>query len=428
MQNMYIRNLGPVKECKIDVNRFTILTGAQASGKSTLAKAIYFFRTLKTDVYEEITRRPSEEDYYTGMMNGLEKRIRSKFLRIFGSSWSMEHTMKMVYSYTPRMNVEIYLESDRNNSYRNFVKATIGDPLRELMERHDRSTSDEYVWDQEERREKLRKEIQAVFDDDYEIVYVPAGRSLTTVLTDQLAAMTDVDDRALDYCMRSYIRLTLSLRFALRNGTSGMLKEKLYTTQDKVPHEALRALQDRMDEVLCGQYVYDRGEERLSLKGDSHKYVKINYASSGQQETVWIFNLLYYYLLERKKVFLIVEEPEAHLFPEAQKKIAESLGIFDNVGNDVFVTTHSPYILGAFNNLLYASTVSTQILDRLSFTKETFLPRGKTSVWHICAGRLENGLDEGFVRNELIDGASDQINNELDMMMEAHWDAMERSD
>ena len=107
MQNMYIRNLGPVKECKIDVNRFTILTGAQASGKSTLAKAIYFFRTLKTDVYEEITRRPSEEDYYTGMMNGLEKRIRSKFLRIFGSSWSMEHTMKMVYSYTPRMNVEI---------------------------------------------------------------------------------------------------------------------------------------------------------------------------------------------------------------------------------------------------------------------------------------------------------------------------------
>ena len=57
MQNMHIRNLGPVKECKFDVNGFTILTGAQASGKSTLAKAIYFFRTLKTDVYEEITRR-----------------------------------------------------------------------------------------------------------------------------------------------------------------------------------------------------------------------------------------------------------------------------------------------------------------------------------------------------------------------------------
>lgn len=428
MQNMHIRNLGPVKECKFDVNGFTILTGAQASGKSTLAKAIYFFRTLKTDVYEEITRRPSEEDYYTGMINGLEKRIRNKFLRIFGSSWSMDNTMKMVYSYTPRMRVEIYLEPDHNNLYRNFVKTTIGDPLRELLERYEYSVSDDYIWDQEEQREKLRKEIQEVFNDDYEIVYIPAGRSLTTVLTDQLAAMMDADARALDYCMRSYIRLTLSLRLALRDGTSGMLKEKLHTTQDKIPHEALKALQDRMDEVLCGQYVYDRGEERLRLKGASHKYVKINYASSGQQETVWIFNLLYYYILERKKVFLIVEEPEAHLFPEAQKEIAEALGIFGNVGNGVFVTTHSPYILGAFNNLLYASSVSKEIMERLSFCRETFLPRKRTSVWHICDGKLQNGLYEGFIQNELIDGASDQINSELDMMMEAHWTNEERRD
>ena len=336
--------------------------------------------------------------------------------------------MKMVYSYTPRMRVEIYLEPDRNNLYRNFVKTTIGDSLRELLERYEHSASDDYIWDQEEQREKLRKEIQAVFDDDYEIVYIPAGRSLTTVLTDQLAAMTDADDRALDYCMRSYIRLTLSLRFVLRDGTRGMLKEKLHTTQDKVPHEALKALQERMDEVLCGQYVYDRGEERLKLKGDTHKYVKINYASSGQQETVWIFNLLYYYILERKKVFLIVEEPEAHLFPEAQKKIAEALGIFGNVGNEVFVTTHSPYILGAFNNLLYASSVSKEFMEKLSFCPETFLLRKRTSVWHIYAGKLQNGLYEGLIQNELIDGASDQINSELDMMMEAHWTNEERGD
>ena len=81
-----IRNLGPIRKCDIDLNAFTILTGAQASGKSTLAKAIYFFRTLKTDVYEEITRRPSPEDYSDNMINSLEKRIRSKFLRIFGLS------------------------------------------------------------------------------------------------------------------------------------------------------------------------------------------------------------------------------------------------------------------------------------------------------------------------------------------------------
>lgn len=428
MPKIKIRNLGPIRKCDIDVNAFTILTGAQASGKSTLAKAIYFFRTLKTDVYEEITRRPSPEDYPDNMINSLEKRIRSKFLRIFGSSWSMDNTMKLEYFYTSRMKLEIYLEPDRNHTYRNFVKVSFGEPLRDLVEKYERSTSDEYVWDQEERRENLRKEIQTVFADAYEIIYIPAGRSLTTVLTDQLAAMMDADDRALDYCMRNYIRLTLSHRSAFREGTRGMLREKLHTTQDRVDHEVLKSLQCRMDDVLCGRYVYDRGEERLKLAQDSRKYVKINYASSGQQETVWIFNLLYYYLLERRKVFLIVEEPEAHLFPEAQKKIAEALGIFGNGGNEVFVTTHSPYILGAFNNLLYASRVPKAVMKEFSFCEETFLFREKTSVWHICRGKLEDGLYEGFVRNELIDEASDQINAELDQMMEARLNSEEQDD
>ena len=41
---------------------------------------------------------------------------------------------------------------------------------------------------------------------------------------------------------------------------------------------------------------------------------------------------------------------------------------------------------------------------------------------------MANGLYEGFIQNELIDGASDQINSELDMMMEAHWTNEERRD
>ena len=132
--------------------------------------------------------------------------------------------------------------------------------------------------------------------------------------------------------------------------------------------------------------------------------------------------------MERRKVFLIVEEPEAHLFPEAQKKIAEALGIFGNGGNEVFVTTHSPYILGAFNNLLYASRVPKAVMKEFSFCEETFLFREKTSVWHICRGKLEDGLYEGFVRNELIDEASDQINAELDQMMEARLNSEEQDD
>ena len=45
-----IHNLGPINDCTMDLEHFTVLTGKQASGKSTVAKAIYFFRTIKDDI------------------------------------------------------------------------------------------------------------------------------------------------------------------------------------------------------------------------------------------------------------------------------------------------------------------------------------------------------------------------------------------
>lgn len=414
-QNIYIKQLGPIRECAMDVDAFTILTGAQASGKSTIAKAIYFFKTMKIDVFEQITHRITEDDYRSSMKQGLEKRVRNKFLRIFGSSWSMDSAMKMKYQYSDHMAIEVYLEPDHHVSYRNFVKMSFGEPLREFLEKYDEST---YEWDQEEERNNLRDEIQKLFHDPYEAVYIPAGRSLTTVLSDYLASIMDDDQRVLDYCMRSYIRLILSKRPAFRNGIEGLFREKLQTTQDKINKETLKLLQKRMESVLCGRYIYDRGEEHLRLSDGSHRYVKINYASSGQQETVWVFNLLYYYLLERSKIFLIIEEPEAHLYPDAQKMIAEALGIFGNDGNAVFVTTHSPYMLGAFNNLCYASQLSDEDVGKTTMDKETFLRREDTSVWHLKDGKIQDGFMDEFINNTLIDGASDRINEEIDLLMD----------
>ena len=51
MQEIFIRNLGPIQNCKMKIDDFTILTGPQSSGKSTIARAIYFFRTMKNDIF-----------------------------------------------------------------------------------------------------------------------------------------------------------------------------------------------------------------------------------------------------------------------------------------------------------------------------------------------------------------------------------------
>ncbi len=417
-QELCVRRLGPIRECRLEVDTFTILTGAQASGKSTLAKAIFFFKTLKQDVFDQITHLLSDEDYPVSMVDGFEKRARNRFLRIFGSSWAMDRSMRMKYSYAPHVGVEVYLEEDRRDAYRSFVKLTIAESIREFLQQYDTGV---YEWSQIEKRQELRRKIQSIFHDEYEAVYIPAGRSLTTVLSDQLAAMMDEDQRTLDYCMKSYIRLILSKRIAFREGLDGLLQEKLQTTQEKVDRHLLTLVKDRIQEVLQGKYIYERGEERLQLPGNEHRYVKINFASSGQQETIWVFNLIYYYLLERSKIFLIIEEPEAHLFPDAQKKMAEVLGIFSNAGNFVFVTTHSPYMLGAFNNLCYAGNLGEDSVTQTKLPLESVLHRQTTAVWHIKSGHLYDGFLEDFIDNSLIDGASDEINAEIDELMELRY-------
>jgi len=52
------------------------------------------------------------------------------------------------------------------------------------------------------------------------------------------------------------------------------------------------------------------------------------------------------------KVLCIIEEPEAHLFPESQKEIIDILGLLSSIfpeNMSFFLTSHSPYILTSIN-------------------------------------------------------------------------------
>lgn len=423
MAKITLRQFGPIHDCCMDVQRFTVLTGSQASGKSTIAKAIFFFRTIGQDVIAQMKTKNLADTYRTSLENDLKKRLRNKFLQIFGSSWSMPKEMRLRYEYKKQVTIEVYLVPDRNAMYRNFVEFQFGEGIREFLEKY--KDYAEQTWD-ESSWENVQQEIDALFSDGYETIYVPAGRSLITLLTDQLMTLLSSDEgRSLDFCMQTYVRRILSLRSRIREGFHDLLDEVLHTTQIKIDKETLHYMERLIKEVLHVRYAYDRGEEQLFF--DKHRYVKINFASSGQQEAIWVFNIMYFYLLQNQKVFLIIEEPEAHLYPDAQKRIAEAIGLFEGAGNQVFVTTHSPYILGQFNNMLYAGELQEkaegqdekklhEILHPLSYIKIA-----DAHAAYVRDGKTENAVNEGMIRNELIDGASVEINEEMDALLALGW-------
>ncbi|MCI8504888.1 MAG: hypothetical protein HFI67_01700 [Lachnospiraceae bacterium] len=57
MHKLIINKLGPIEQCEMVCSPFMTLTGFQASGKSTIAKAIYYFRTIKDDIIELVKRQ-----------------------------------------------------------------------------------------------------------------------------------------------------------------------------------------------------------------------------------------------------------------------------------------------------------------------------------------------------------------------------------
>ena len=131
--------------------------------------------------------------------------------------------------------------------------------------------------------------------------------------------------------------------------------------------------------------------------------------------------MLQYFLIEKKNdIFLIVEEPEAHLYPDSQMLMADMLSLFINKSkghNAGLITTHSPYILGELNNLLLAGKVERSNQDRAKaiMDKRAWIEAKHFQALHVHGGGCENAVsDFGLIKNELIDGASGEINARCD--------------
>ncbi len=56
MQKICIRNNGPVKYFEMEIEKFNLLIGEQATGKSTIAKSVYYFKTIKTKIADYLTQ------------------------------------------------------------------------------------------------------------------------------------------------------------------------------------------------------------------------------------------------------------------------------------------------------------------------------------------------------------------------------------
>lgn len=426
MEKIVINRLGPIAHCSLEINDFMVFTGPQAAGKSTIAKSVFFFKNIKNLLLMQINKRflGESETVKLPIKNRLMKEIRSNFLQTFGTTWCMDNDMSMEYYYTDTVYIKICLKNDPISH--NYIWIDFSESLTNFLNTYDDVQFDALTY--AHNNEDIKKNIDTFFENCEEIIYIPAGRSMMTLFSSQLmfmySVMNDDQKRSLDYCTQNYLERIMQLKPSFSSSVQALIKNKIELTDIKINRENLQYCADLMQQILHGEYRNVDGEERLQVS--ENRYIKINFASSGQQEAVWILNVVFYYLLNNKKTFFIIEEPESHLFPSAQKLITEFISLAKNGGNKILLTTHSPYILGTINNLLYANKISKEV-NRAKLEKIInplkWLYFNKMSAYYVEAGEIQSCLDTEFeaIDNEVIDGASDEINTDYEKMVDLRY-------
>jgi predicted ATPase len=419
MQRISIENFGPVKKFEADITDVMLLIGPQASGKSTMSKTIFIFKSIKDEILNHIYINAFENLL---SLNYIIRKIVTYFeiqLDREGSSVKYQYSNKkyITVSNSETYNLEIKISSTLEQELNLLITEILNYKIIFQEQQNKFKSLEELREIESDKRlqfKNFKSRIDKIFEETHSSVFIPAGRSLMSTLTDQLQEIKNPD--TLDYFTKSFVERINLLKTYFTDDLNTLIQNKDITLN---LGDYLSRL---LKKILKGEYRFnaDIDKERIYFK--NNQYVKLQYASSGQQESVWILLLIFRYILDETSVFMVFEEPEAHLYPETQSDVVELIGLLANVyNNQIIITTHSPYILSAFNNLLYAYQVGkNKIGDEREAVEsivnsKSWIDPNRISAYFISENGYESIIDEELklIQAEKIDSASSIINDKF---------------
>lgn len=361
MQKLIIDNFKQISHAEIEVKDFLLLIGPQASGKSTIAKLIYFFKSIQ-QFYIDLFGIDDREMTVEKVIMNYNLRIVSKFQEYFSFTELPDPNFKMHFYLSDNEDKEIFFEVKENKvsvSYKDVFHESLRAATEKLLSL--RQQSKDLIAQDSANEMKIRNEFYGrvwkesceIFDDTKSGLYIPAGRNITVSFSEQFQMLFfgqlkdkqqhiggNEEDIIRDFMLQSK-RLVDFFSYGYREKLDNPFGQLVLSIAKK---------------ILKGSYQNEKGME--SIRVDEKNTVSLGNASSGQQESIRIIQDLIYILCTNIDTTRFIEEPEAHIYPEAQKLLIELLVLVANhCHTQMIVTTHSPYVLSTFNNMLYYSKV-----------------------------------------------------------------------
>jgi len=410
MERLSVSNFLSIKEVSIEIAPITIVIGPQASGKSVLAKLIYFFRTILTeDVRQFIVQELSFEKF--------KEAIQEKFVNSFPVYGWLDIAFRITY-----VNDDVNISLSHKHKSKTIV-VDISDEFESLVSatatKYKSAIDKDHVHEQELNQGspsaikfqlssaiylELRNSKPELFRQPF---FIPASRSIYHVVKPNvfnlLSARADFDPIFVRFAAiyETAKKRYDDARWKKQDGQNRFLSEKV--------REARRS-------ILCGDYLNEKDQDWIRDAVSERKTALAN-ASSGQQEALPMLAVLSLYAFAVAPIAYFIEEPEAHLFPTTQKSIVSLIGLLhNNRRQNFFLTTHSPYILTAFNILIASSDALARNEKRKRKIPEfidesTAIPFRDISAYSLKGGTVADILDRSacLIGSSVIDEVSDEF-------------------
>ena len=470
-QRIEIRNFGPIKEVDLPIADYTLFIGPNASGKSTIAKLVYFFQTpiisidldqiqnsvkpvtsdkknIRLHLKEKEKAYKEAVDLHIQSQPGLKKSWEDAVRSHFQELWDIQALQE-------DFQVSYYFKLRGEDNWRDGIS------IKKINDKPNVTFTDDYVqwictsltrainplfvgggWALRFLEEELP--LFSIFSAresrSKHTQFIPAGRQFLSFPTDSFPLFSE---GRIEPLVEEFMRLVKRKKSSFHKFIQDEINEIEQSELKRLEQggepenvnwgflETMKLVLDLSAKILKGKYINPREGERIYF--NEKQFVKLFEASSGQQESLWIINLIYLVLADytwsySSSNFTIIEEPEAHLYPETQKAVTELISLLANQsGNQVMLTTHSPYILSALNNLLYAHKVAHANEKAKWKEVSEVIPEplwDNLNINRVAAYVVENGTirsiidrDLGIINTEEIDSASRIIANEFDEIL-----------
>lgn len=379
MKKLIVKNFGPVTDAEIEIQKMNLFIGEQSVGKSTLAKLIAVFT-----------------DYiHLWLLLTIKEQAWKKVVEVYELVSFCNDTYSISYEEEAgEFTIRVSLSPKEVTASCTADGSIISEP----SELFAKLLSQKQIFHPVDVNDLMGRGANAVLEYFRNTIYVPAERILANTMSRMLPVL---------HATKTTLPRTLT-NFLI----------DLFNARDKYP---------QLD-IPMFDVTFERGENSDMVRLKEGTVLPLKNASSGIQSALPLLLVTTYCINDTEYASYVVEEPECNLFPQKQIELLKLL-ISVTVPYDriLTITTHSPYLLSALNNFLYAGeqaeSLSSDAKNKLSdiIEKSLWLKTSDCSVYSLGSEINQGGVycqslidqETGLIDYNSLDGISIQTSEEF---------------